>query len=101
MAGRGEFPKKGKVAAADKKITKIQKELDEVKVIMAENIEKVIARGEAIEVLVDKSAQLAKDAEVYHHKTRTPLQKFCFWLSCSGKCSGKPERRPLRIRQIN
>jgi len=39
------------------RILKVRKEIDEVKSIMVENIEKVLERGEKIELLVEKNRQ--------------------------------------------
>ena len=44
------------------KITKVKGELEEVKGVMVENIEKVLERGEKIELLVDKTDRLNQTA---------------------------------------
>eukprot|EP00741_Cyanophora_paradoxa_P005366 tig00000880_g5204.t1 len=44
------------------KIAKVKSEIDEVKGIMTQNIEKVLARGEKIELLVDKTELLNASA---------------------------------------
>lgn len=40
------------------KVASVQKKVDEVKNIMVENIERVLERGEKIELLVDKTDNL-------------------------------------------
>ncbi|KAJ3442352.1 snare protein [Anaeramoeba flamelloides] len=44
------------------KISKVKVEVEEVKKIMVQNIEKVIDRGQKIDLLVDKAEQLNEDA---------------------------------------
>eukprot|EP01083_Nonionella_stella_P176707 618977_1 len=51
------------------KIMKIQNELDDIKEIMHQNIDKVLARGEPLEKLMDKSSDLSK-------RTRTVCHNF-------------------------
>jgi len=47
------------------KLVQVQKELQSVKGVMVENIDKVLARGEKIELLVDKSANLDRQALLF------------------------------------
>eukprot|EP00201_Polytomella_parva_P016893 CAMPEP_0175051354 /NCGR_PEP_ID=MMETSP0052_2-20121109/7749_1 /TAXON_ID=51329 ORGANISM="Polytomella parva, Strain SAG 63-3" /NCGR_SAMPLE_ID=MMETSP0052_2 /ASSEMBLY_ACC=CAM_ASM_000194 /LENGTH=186 /DNA_ID=CAMNT_0016315621 /DNA_START=138 /DNA_END=698 /DNA_ORIENTATION=- len=52
------------------KVAAIQKKVAEVKDVMVENIEKVLERGEKIEVLVDKTDELRSQAEQFQKKGR-------------------------------
>lgn len=40
------------------RVSKVQKQVDEVKGVMMDNIEKVLDRGEKIDLLVDKTSNL-------------------------------------------
>uniref|UniRef100_I1NDF6 Longin domain-containing protein n=1 Tax=Glycine max TaxID=3847 RepID=I1NDF6_SOYBN len=51
------------------KLAKVKAQVSEVKDVMMENIEKVLDRGEKIELLVDKTENL-------HHQVSTRLQEF-------------------------
>lgn len=46
------------------KVAEVQRKVDDVKNVMVQNIEQVLARGERIEDLVDKTDQLRFQAEV-------------------------------------
>ena len=52
-------------AQPDDKIAIVQKNVDEVTKIMVENLDKVIQRGEKIEILVSKTDQLQSNAKVF------------------------------------
>eukprot|EP00029_Vermamoeba_vermiformis_P002664 TRINITY_DN1303_c0_g1_i1.p1 TRINITY_DN1303_c0_g1~~TRINITY_DN1303_c0_g1_i1.p1 ORF type:complete len:255 (+),score=65.63 TRINITY_DN1303_c0_g1_i1:18-782(+) len=60
------------------KITKLKGELDEVKNVMVTNIEKVLERGEKIELLVDKTDQL-NQTSVNFRKKATQLKRSMWW----------------------
>ncbi|KAJ3429625.1 vamp (vesicle associated membrane protein) [Anaeramoeba flamelloides] len=47
---------------SEDRLTKVQKEVDEVKNIMGENIDKVIDRGEKLENLEERSTQLNENS---------------------------------------
>ena len=50
------------------KVAAVQKQVDEVKNVMIENIEKVLDRGEKIELLVDKTQSLRNSADTFHRQ---------------------------------
>lgn len=60
------------------KVAAVQKKVDEVKNIMVENIEKVLERGEKIELLVDKTDNLRFQADKFH-KTGRQLRSRMWW----------------------
>jgi len=60
------------------KVTKVKEDLDNVKSVMVQNIEKVLDRGERIELLVDKTENL-NQAAVKFKKQSTQLKKRMWW----------------------
>lgn len=60
------------------KIKKIQKQIDDVKIVMQQNIEAVLNRGEKIDDLVVKSAELSKSAIEFRYNAKK-LGKCC-WI---------------------
>jgi len=56
-------------AAADK-LTAIQRDLDETKVVLHKTIESVLARGEKLDALVDKSADLSLASQMFYKQAR-------------------------------
>lgn len=59
-------------------ITQVKRDLDDVKNVMVENIEKVLERGEKIELLVDKTDRLNQTAFKFE-KTSKQLKTAMFW----------------------
>ena len=59
---------------AVRKVSAVQQEVSQVKEIMMDNIEKVLDRGEKIELLVDKSDALRFEAANFH-KTGRALRR--------------------------
>ncbi|KAJ8606759.1 hypothetical protein CTAYLR_009571, partial [Chrysophaeum taylorii] len=59
-------------------LTKVKTQLDDVKNVMVENIEKVLERGEKIELLVDKTDRLNQQAFKFE-KTSRQLRTAIFW----------------------
>lgn len=55
--------------AADK-ISKIQKDLDETKIILHQTIDSVLQRGEKLDALVDKSADLGLASQMFYKQAR-------------------------------
>jgi len=55
--------------AADK-LTKIQKDLDETKVILHQTIDSVLRRGEKLDTLVDKSSDLSLASQMFYKQAR-------------------------------
>jgi hypothetical protein len=66
---------------------KIQKELDETKILMKKTIESVLERGEKIDSLVAKSDGLSAQSKMFYKSVRVHVQ-FYFWLT--------PRRRRTR-----
>jgi len=60
------------------KITKVRSEIDKVKTVMVQNIEKVLERGERIELLVDKTENLNQTA-VQFKKKSTQVKRRMWW----------------------
>jgi synaptobrevin family protein YKT6 len=58
-------------------IMKIQKELDETKIVLHKTIESVLQRGEKIDDLVAKSDGLSAQSKMFYSKS---LCLFMFWL---------------------
>jgi synaptobrevin family protein YKT6 len=52
------------------KLTKIQKNLDEVKDIMHKNIEEVLNRGETLDTLMDKSEDLSASSLTFYKQAK-------------------------------
>lgn len=52
------------------KITKIKADIDQVKDVMIDNIDKMIERGEKIESLVDKTDNLATESQTFEAQAR-------------------------------
>lgn len=55
--------------AADK-IARIQKDLDETKIILHQTIDSVLQRGEKLDALVDKSADLSMASQMFYKQAR-------------------------------
>eukprot|EP00762_Andalucia_godoyi_P006423 ANDGO_02929.mRNA.1 VAMP-like protein YKT61 len=62
-------------AKADK-ITAIQRDLDETKVVMSQNIDAILARGEKLDLLVEKSADLSASSKTFY-KTAKKHNQCC------------------------
>jgi vesicle-associated membrane protein 7 len=62
---------------ANDKITNLRNEIDEVKDVMMENIDRVLQRGEKLDALTDKSTRLAETAQDFHKSARTLKRAFC------------------------
>ena len=59
------------------KMYRLKGEISEVKDVMRNNINKVLERGEKIELLVDKSEQLAESAHVFHKRAKSLKWAMC------------------------
>jgi vesicle-associated membrane protein 72 len=66
------------------KVSKVQQQVSEVKEIMMDNIEKVLDRGEKIELLVDKTENLRFQADNFH-KTGRALRRRMWWQNLKMK----------------
>jgi len=60
------------------KINRVKGEIDEVKSVMVTNIEKVLERGERIELLVDKTENLSQNA--FRFKKQSTSLKRAMWF---------------------
>jgi len=60
------------------KISKVKGDVDEVKNVMVQNIEKVLERGERIELLVNKTETLSNNAFKFK-KSSTALKRSMWW----------------------
>ena len=63
------------------KVSKVQQQVSEVKEIMMDNIEKVLDRGEKIELLVDKTENLR--VRIVFPKSQDCLLPLCDYLLCT------------------
>jgi len=60
------------------RITRVRNEIDEVKTVMVQNIEKVLERGERIELLVDRTENLNQTAFQFKKKS-TQVKRRMWW----------------------
>jgi len=67
------------------KITKVKGEIEDAKNVMVQNIEKVLARGEKIEVLVDKTEDLNQQSQSFKKKS-TQLKRKMWWKNAKLCC---------------
>jgi len=65
-------------AGKDDAITNVQNEIDNVRGIMTENIERVLERGERIDLLVDKTDRLGGSANEFRIRSRG-LRRKMWW----------------------
>eukprot|EP00736_Rhodelphis_marinus_P003962 Rmarinus@m.22017 len=63
------------------KLSSVQKDIDDVKQIMETNIEKVIARGERLSLLVDKTENLQQDSFSFK-KNASKVESRYWWKDC-------------------
>jgi len=63
------------------KVGHVQKQVDEVKGIMAENVDIMLQRGERLELLVTKTEDLATEAHTFK-KRATELKNKMWWRNC-------------------
>jgi len=60
------------------KVASVQKKVNDVKGVMMENIERVLERGEKIELLVDKTDALHNQAEQFQRKGKQLRRAMCW-----------------------
>ena len=60
-------------------VTAIQRELEQVKNIMEENIERVMERGEQLSVLLEKTQSLHESAALFQRRSRN-VKRTMQWL---------------------
>lgn len=63
------------------KITRVKGEIEDAKTIMVKNIDKVLERGERIEMLVQKTEDMNVQSHTFKKKS-TQLKKKMFWQNC-------------------
>mmetsp|Transcript_29605 Transcript_29605/g.24924 ORF Transcript_29605/g.24924 Transcript_29605/m.24924 type:complete len:110 (+) Transcript_29605:117-446(+) len=63
---------------AQDKVDKVKEQMDDVKNVMVDNIEKVLKRGEKIELLVDKTDNLNQQS-IRFKKHSTQLKQAMWW----------------------
>lgn len=66
------------------KLGKVKQEVSQVKNIMLDNIERVLDRGEKIELLVDKTENLRSQADTFH-RTGRQLRNRMWWQNLKMK----------------
>jgi vesicle-associated membrane protein 7 len=66
----------------DTPLTKVRQRMEKVKMIMIENVNQLMERGEKIDLLVVRTEQLQQDAFKYE-KTATKLKKHFYWKNIS------------------
>ncbi|KAF8393064.1 hypothetical protein HHK36_021305 [Tetracentron sinense] len=66
-------------AEADK-LLKIQRELDETKIILHKTIDSVLARGERLDSLVEKSSDLSAASQIAHKKKKSSILTILLFL---------------------
>merc|ERR1711981_1415125 len=59
-------------------VSKVKGQIEDVKNVMVENVEKVLERGEKIELLVDKTDRLTQQAFKFEN-TSKQLRSALFW----------------------
>ena len=59
-------------------LSKVKGQIEDVKGVMVDNIEKVLARGEKIELLVDKTEQLNQSAKRFQRASKS-LKTAMWW----------------------
>jgi synaptobrevin homolog YKT6 len=52
------------------KLTKVERSLDETKAVLHKTIEAVLARGEKLDELVDKSEELSRTSKAFYKEAR-------------------------------
>lgn len=62
----------------DDNLGKLQRQVDDVKEIMTQNIEKVVSRGELLDDLLSKTEDLEASSKSFHSTSRQVRKKF-FW----------------------
>jgi vesicle-associated membrane protein 7 len=60
------------------KVKEVQSEVEQIKNVMGKNIEKIMKRGEKVEVLLDKSEQLSHESTIFRRKSKSLKRQICF-----------------------
>ena len=77
------------------KVDKVKAEMDDVKNVMVDNIEKVLKRGEKIELLVDKTDNLNQQS-IRFKKHSTQLKQAMWWVR--GELALRARGAAVRVR---
>lgn len=78
IQNRMDFYNSGKVDSSIDSLGAVKNQIDEVKDVMVQNIEKVLERGEKIELLVDKTDRLNQQAFRFEASSRS-LRRHLYW----------------------
>lgn len=65
-------------ASSSDRIRSVQGEIDQVKDVMVHNVERILNRGERIELLVDKTENMSQQAFAFR-KRSTQLRRQMWW----------------------
>lgn len=68
------------------RVAEVQRQVDDVKNVMVQNIEQVLARGERIEDLVDKTDQLRFQAETFQRSSKN-VRRSLAWQNVKMKAT--------------
>jgi vesicle-associated membrane protein 7 len=71
-------------AAADGKVRKVKRAVDEVREVALENIDKALQRGEKIDEMVEQTDELQEQAMSFQSNSRT-LRRQLWWNGLKGK----------------
>lgn len=66
------------------KVANVTKKVEEVKGIMAENIDRMLQRGEKLELLTDKTENLMNESQLFQKQSRTLRRQF-WWQNIKMK----------------
>jgi len=75
--GISSFLKKYKDPKMSDALTKAQSKADDIKIILHENIRKLLERGENLEKLVDKSKDLSEQSKLFFKQTKKMNKSCC------------------------
>ncbi len=67
-----------KIQQQPDKVAQVQEELERTKQVMSVNIDRVLERGEKIDLLVEKSENMATTAVTFHRKAKEVRQNMCW-----------------------
>jgi len=72
LVGKGQ-----QYRSPNESIDRVKYQVEQVKDVMRENIDKAIERGENIDALDDKSQQLEADSRIFKYKSGQVRRRFC------------------------
>jgi vesicle-associated membrane protein 7 len=59
------------------KLTQVKRQVDDIKSVMMENIDRVLERGEKLEIMVEKSEKLEEHAKIFQKRGTDLKRHFC------------------------